>query len=79
MTSRYDAIAGYFTQGEQNGFMVVNFTAPDLNQTNVVTLDFDGCSQAIVYTSEGVETVNLVDGQLRLTLAAGEGAFVIPA
>lgn len=79
MTSRYDAIAGYFTKGEQDGFMVVNYTAPDLNQTNVVTLDFDGCSQAIVYTSEGVETVNLVEGQLRLTLAAGEGAFVIPA
>mgnify|MGYP003305828780 CR=1 FL=1 len=79
MTSRYDAIAGCFTQGEQDGYMVVNFTAPDLNQTNVVTLDFDGCSQAIVYTSEGVETVNLVDGQLRLTLAAGEGAFIIPA
>lgn len=79
MTSRYDTIAGYFTQGEQDGFMVVNFTAPDLNMTNVVTLDFEGCTQAIVYTSEGVETVNLVDGQLRLTLAAGEGAFVIPA
>ncbi len=79
MTSRYDTIAGYFTQGEQDGYMVVNFTAPDLNQTNVVTLDFEGCSQAIVYTSEGTETVNLVDGQLRLTLAAGEGAFVIPA
>ena len=79
MTSRYDTITGYFTQGEQDGFMVVNFTAPDLNMTNVVTLDFEGCTQAIVYTSEGVETVNLVDGQLRLTLAAGEGAFVIPA
>lgn len=79
MTSRYDTICGYFTQGEQDGFMVVNFTAPDLNQTNVVTLDFEECSQAIVYTSEGVETVNLVGGQLRLTLAAGEGAFVIPA
>jgi len=79
MTSRYDTIAGYFKQGKQDGYMVVNYTAPDLNQTNVVTLDFEGCSQAIVYTSEGVETVNLVDGQLRLTLGAGEGAFVIPA
>lgn len=79
MTSRYDAIAGRLTKGEQDGYMVVNYTAPDEKLTNIVTLNFDGCSQALVYTEDGVDTVNILDnGDLRITLAPGQGAFVIP-
>ena len=59
--------------------MVVNYTAPDLDMTNMVTLTFDGCSQALVYTEAGVEQVNLVkDGSIRVTLDAGQAAFIIP-
>lgn len=76
--SRYDTIVGCFDQNGQAGFMAVNYTAPDLNMTNVVTLTFEGCTDALVYTEEGVKQVNLVDGQVRLTLPCGAAAFVIP-
>ncbi len=79
MESRYDAIAGHLTKGEQDGYMVVNYTAPTDKLTNIVTLNFEGCSQALIYTEDSTETVNLLDnGDLRITLAPGEGAFVIP-
>ena len=78
--SRYDAIVGCFTKGEQPGYMVVNYTAPNYNQTNIVDLIFKDCTQALVYTVDGVETVTLTqNGELRLVLDAGQGAFVIPA
>lgn len=77
--SRYDAIVGCFKQGEQDGYMVVNYTAPDLDQTNMVTLTFPGCTTALVYTEEGVEQMDLVDGGiLRVTLDCGQAAFIIP-
>ena len=77
--SRYDAIVGCFEQDGQDGYMVVNYTAPDLNLTNIITLTFDDCTTALVYTEEGTQQVNLVDGVLRVTLDCGEAAFIIPA
>lgn len=77
--SRYDAVVGCFKQGQQDGYMVVNYTAPDLNQTNMVMLTFPGCTAALVYTEEGTEQVDLSDdGSLRVTLDCGQAAFVIP-
>lgn len=79
-SSRYDAIIGSFKKDNQNGYMVVNYVAPDSAKTNIVNLNFENCTQALVYTESGVEKVNLVgSGELRLTLQAGEGVFVIPA
>lgn len=78
--SRYDTIVGCFKQGQQDGYMVVNYTAPDLKQTNMVTLTFPGCTTALVYTEEGTRQVDLVDGGvLRVTLDCGQAAFIIPA
>ena len=78
--SRYDTVVGCFKKGEQDGYMVVNYTAPDLNQSNMVTLTFPGCTTALVYTEEGVEQIPLVEGGiLRVTLGCGQAAFVIPA
>lgn len=77
--SRYDAIVGCFEQDGQDGYMVVNYTAPDLNLTNIITLTFSGCTTALVYTEEGTQQVNLVDGELRVTLDCGQAAFIIPA
>ena len=77
--SRYDTVIGCFKKGEQDGYMVVNYTAPDLDQTNMVTLTFPGCTTALVYTEEGVEQMDLVDGGiLRVTLGCGQAAFIIP-
>ena len=59
--------------------MVVNYTAPDLDQTNMVTLTFPGCTTALVYTEEGTKQVDLVEGGiLRVALGCGQAAFVIP-
>ncbi len=77
--SRYDAIVGCFQKDGQDGYMVVNYTAPDLDMTNMVTLTFQGCTQALVYTEDGVRQVNLVeDGSIRVTLDCGQAAFIIP-
>lgn len=79
LVSRYDAIVGCFEKDGQDGYMVVNYTDPINDYTNAVTLKFEGCSQALVYTEEGTEQVNLTEnGELRLILEAGQGAFVIP-
>ena len=77
--SRYDAIVGCFKKDGQDGYMVVNYTAPDLDQTNMITLTFPGCTQALLYTEEGVEQVSLAEGGVyRVTLGAGQAAFIIP-
>ena len=78
--SRYDAIVGCFKKGDQDGYMVVNYTAPDLNQTNMITLTFPGCTTALIYTEEETKQVDLVEGGIiRVTLDAGQAAFIIPA
>lgn len=77
--SRYDTIVGCFEQDGQDGYMVVNYTAPDLNLTNMITLTFSDCTTALVYTEEGTQQVDLVDGVLRVTLDCGQAAFIIPA
>lgn len=79
ISSRYDTIVGCFEKDGQDGYMVVNYTEPINDYTNAVTLKFEGCSQALVYTEEGTEQMNLTEnGELRLILEAGQGAFVIP-
>jgi hypothetical protein len=77
--SRYDTIVGCFEKDGQDGYMVVNYTAPDLNLTNMITLTFADCTTALVYTEEGTQQVDLVDGVLRVTLDCGQAAFIIPA
>ena len=78
--SRYDTIVGCFKKDQQDGYMVVNYTAPDLKQTNMVTLTFPGCTTALVYTEQGTKQVDLVEGGiLRVTLDCGQAAFIIPA
>ncbi len=77
--STYDALFGRYTQGGQDGYMVVNYTDPTLAHTNAVTMNFGSCKYAIVYTAGGEATVMpLTDGTLTLNLSAGAGAFVVP-
>lgn len=82
-SARLDAIAGCFKKGEQDGYMFVNYSVPMKGRSNTINLCFKGCTEALVYTgSENgmkVEKVKLAGETLRLTLGAGEGAFVIPA
>ncbi len=83
-SSTDDAIIGCFTKGELNGYMAVNFNDPQaVTGNNQVTLTFDGCTRARVYTCvDGAltsEVVQLTDGACTVTLAPGSGCFVIPA
>ncbi len=79
-----DAIIGCFTGESLNGYMVVNFNDPiAVTSTNTVTLSFEDCTRARVYTcTDGAlvsEVIDLTDGACTLTLAPGSGCFVIPA
>lgn len=84
VTSVHDAIIGCFTKDTLNGYMVVNFEDPAaVTGNNTVTLTFDGCSRARVYTQTGgvlsSQVVNLTNGTYTATLAPGSACFVIPA
>ena len=79
-----DAIIGCFTKDSLNGYMVVNFNDPKaVTGNNTVTLTFEGCTRARVYTElDGVltsEIVELTNGTYEAILAPGSGCFVIPA
>lgn len=78
VNSRLDTVVGCFQKGKQDGYMVVNYTHPLLEQTDIVTLDFSGCQKAVVYQNNEAKVVDLLDGKLRLNLSQGDGAFVIP-
>ena len=78
-TCRYDTLVGCFTKGEQPGYMVVNFTSPELNQNDIVTLEFENCTDVLIFTENGAKQQNLVDGKIRLNIPAGQAAFLIPA
>lgn len=78
-SSTRDALYGRYTQGGQDGYMVVNYTDPTKAYTNTVTMNFGSCKYAIVYTAGGeAKIVPLTSGSLSLDLAKGEAAFVVP-
>lgn len=84
VTSIHDAIIGCFTKDSLNGYMVVNFNDPAaVTDNNTVTLTFDGCSRARVYTQAGgvlsSQVVDLTNHTYTATLAPGSACFVIPA
>ncbi len=74
-----DAIIGCLRdENGYDGFMIVNVTDPDDSLTSVVTVNFADADMAIVYV-DGEETiVTLSNGTLSVSLAPGEGVFVIP-
>ena len=60
--------------------VLTRYTDPTKANTNTVNMNFDDCSYAIVYTTDGeVRLVALNSGALSLRLAAGEAAFVVPS
>ena len=83
VTSDDDALVGYYTKGSQAGYMVANYNDPKLVTTdNTVTLTFDGCTKARVYTAKDgeltSEVVDLTNGTYTCEVAPGEGCFIIP-
>ncbi|MCI8487450.1 MAG: hypothetical protein HFE36_01905 [Clostridia bacterium] len=78
VTARRDAIVGCFKQGETDGYMAVNFSAPSKKLSNQMKFDFGDCTSAIVYRNGAAKVEKLLSGKYQTTLAAGEGIFVIP-
>lgn len=76
--ARRDAIVGCFKQGEQDGYMAVNYSAPSKKQNNQIRFDFGDCTSAVVYRDGAAKVEKLLSGEYRTTLDAGEGIFVIP-
>ena len=78
--STKDAIVGCFENSDgYQAFMAVNFTDPNFQERNTITLTFNKrCNKAIVYLEGEPKVMSVKDGQLKLTLKQGEGAFVIP-
>ena len=61
-----------------DGYMVANAEGPRTTSEATVTLTFNNATSAIVYKGTSCETVNLTGGVCTVTLAVGEGAFVLP-
>lgn len=61
-----------------DGYMVANAEGPRTPSEATVTLTFNNATSAIVYKGTSCETVNLTGGVCTVTLAVGEGAFVLP-
>jgi hypothetical protein len=77
--SYLDCLVGYFKKGKQAGYMVANCTLPSEGKRNTVILDFPGYEKVIIYHENGeYETKDTVGGRIRITLEAGDGAFVVP-
>ena len=78
VTQMYDSVA------ERNGYMVVNAYdtintgSQTSGVTNSVTLTFAGYDKITYYSASGVKTKDLTNGQITLSLAEGQAAFVIP-
>ena len=77
--SYLDCLVGYYKKGKPPGYMVANCTLPSEGKRNTVILDFPGYEKVIIYHENGeYETKDTVGGRIRITLEAGDGAFVVP-
>lgn len=66
-------------QNGNDGFLVSNQMIPDVNTHNFVEIKFNQADSAAVWINgQGMQTIPLDDGVLRLDLKSGGGAFVIP-
>lgn len=74
-----DTIIGAFDgQKGENAFMLVNYTVPAYRIQDSVHLTFRDATKVIYYRAGKKYIVSAPEGRFDLTLAAGEGVFVIP-
>ncbi len=83
VTSTHDAVVGCFTKDSRDGYLVVNYNDPvAVTGNNSITVTFDGCTKARVYTSSNgtlkSQIVDLVNGSYTCSVAPGSACFVIP-
>ena len=79
ITTSEDSIVGCFKDKDgYDGFLAVNYSVPSENKTDAVKIKFNKASKAIVYLYGQESIVDLTNGELNITLDAGQGAFIIP-
>ena len=79
ITTSEDSIVGCFKDKDgYDGFLAVNYSVPAEKKTDTVKIKFNKASKAIVYLYGQESIVDLTNGELNITLDAGQGAFIIP-
>lgn len=80
VTTNIDTVIGTFKDGEnRDGFMVVNYSDPYLDQSGDVTVKFKDAKALLMYRYGQKVVVPLKeDGSYTIKLEPGEGRFVIP-
>ena len=79
VTATGDTLVGQFVNDSgKTGLFVTNFTDPLDNFTDQVTFTFHGAGNAVVYRNGDATTQPVYNNQLTISLAPGEGVFVIP-
>ncbi len=75
-----ELVVGEMIDGNGNqGYMLVGYDDPLNGNSTTVEMTFDGATGFVVYRGgERMEITNVQDGKISLTLAAGEGVFIIP-
>ena len=66
-------------KNNNEAFAVVNYSAVEDNKTLKLTLKTNVNGQYIIYTAGGSQTVDIKTGGYTLTLAPGQGAFIVSA
>lgn len=76
----YDLLMSAFTDESGNyGYMLANQMKPDSLKTNALEIKFNGATGFAVWADgKELEIIDASDGTLKITLASGGGAFVIP-
>ena len=61
-----------------DGYMVANASEPSKSSTSSVTLTFNNATKALVYVNGVAQEVTLTNGAYTVSVADGEGVFIIP-
>lgn len=77
-TSTADAIVSEFDKGGKKAYMAINYTEPTEMVENTLKFTLEGVNKATVVIEGVASEKALIDGELTVTLKAGEGVFVIP-
>ena len=78
VSATQDTLVGYFVDGNNTkGYMVTNFTEPSKGLTDEVELKLNDASKVRVYQNGEMKELRPINGKLKLTLSAGEGAFIL--
>lgn len=79
VTATQDTLVGQFKDGEgRDGLIVTNFTDPLYSMKDTVHFTFQDATRAVVYRNGERKIYEVKDNQLEITLASGEGIFLIP-